>query len=311
LFWSSQMMNKTLGLIAALIAQRGAAAPINRKLNTPAHGAGCGHHADDTSHARHSYHGRRTIVIIDSHQHVFWHWRNDADLIADMDRHGIDVAWLLTWEITPAEEDPNWVRILNPGHVAPTDRTRACRCPTFCLPHRAHRADSSSVTARTRGRETRRRCFESAYHIHRVRVCGEWKFRMAFEDPRCIALFQKGGRAEMPGRAAPGRADAGGQAAADVVRRTVDNLERALQTMPRDDLHRSRAGVLALHQRRRRDEPPTPTPAGPVTPGGRVIELLDKYPNLYADLFRRLGSERAAARPSSHAAEFVTASPTG
>jgi hypothetical protein len=35
-------------------------------------------------------------VIIDSHQHVFWHNRNDADLIADMDAHGFDVAWLLS-----------------------------------------------------------------------------------------------------------------------------------------------------------------------------------------------------------------------
>ena len=53
---------------------------------------------------------------IDSHQHVFWHFRNDADLIADMDAHGIDLAWLLSWEISPAEEDPSWVRILNPAH---------------------------------------------------------------------------------------------------------------------------------------------------------------------------------------------------
>ena len=56
-------------------------------------------------------------MIIDSHQHVFWHFRNDADLIADMDAHGIDLAWLLTWSITPAEEEPQWLRILNPAHV--------------------------------------------------------------------------------------------------------------------------------------------------------------------------------------------------
>ena len=37
-------------------------------------------------------------MLIDSHQHVFWHYRNDADLVADMDAHGIDLAWLLTWE---------------------------------------------------------------------------------------------------------------------------------------------------------------------------------------------------------------------
>ena len=35
-------------------------------------------------------------MIIDSHQHVFWHGRDDAGLVADMDQHGIDLAWLLT-----------------------------------------------------------------------------------------------------------------------------------------------------------------------------------------------------------------------
>ena len=63
-------------------------------------------------------------MIIDSHQHVFWHWRNDADLIADMDAHGIDLAWLLTWEISPAEWDPNWARILNPIHAQPDGTNR-------------------------------------------------------------------------------------------------------------------------------------------------------------------------------------------
>ena len=58
-------------------------------------------------------------MLIDSHQHVFWHYRNDADLIADMNTHGIDQAWLLTWEITPAEWEPQWARILNPIHRQP------------------------------------------------------------------------------------------------------------------------------------------------------------------------------------------------
>ena len=37
-------------------------------------------------------------MIIDAHQHVFWHGRDDAGLIADMDEQGIDKAWALTWE---------------------------------------------------------------------------------------------------------------------------------------------------------------------------------------------------------------------
>ena len=119
-------------------------------------------------------------MIIDSHQHVFWHWRNDADLIADMDANGIDLAWLLTWEISQAEWEPNWARILNPVNAQP-DGTN----------HGVTLADLLLVSSRYPDRFILGYCphpaignapalFESAYHIHRVRVCGEWKFRIAF-----------------------------------------------------------------------------------------------------------------------------------
>ena len=36
--------------------------------------------------------------LIDSHQHVFWHGRDDVGLVADMDAHNIEQAWLLTWD---------------------------------------------------------------------------------------------------------------------------------------------------------------------------------------------------------------------
>ena len=55
-------------------------------------------------------------MMIDSHQHVFWHGRDDAGLIADMDAHGIDVSWLLSWEILPHEDSPGYHGVLNPLH---------------------------------------------------------------------------------------------------------------------------------------------------------------------------------------------------
>ena len=58
-------------------------------------------------------------MIIDSHQHVFWHGRDDAGLVADMDEHGIDQAWLLSWKIPPSEDAPVYRRVLNPIHMRP------------------------------------------------------------------------------------------------------------------------------------------------------------------------------------------------
>ncbi|MBM3460231.1 MAG: hypothetical protein FJX77_17055, partial [Armatimonadetes bacterium] len=61
----------------------------------------------------------RPTRIVDSHQHVFWHGRDDAGLVADLDEHGIEYAWLLSWEIPPTEDNPSYHAVLNPKHVRP------------------------------------------------------------------------------------------------------------------------------------------------------------------------------------------------
>ncbi len=56
---------------------------------------------------------------IDSHQHVFWHGRDSAGLVADMDAHAIDKAWLLSWEVLPHEDEHAYHSALNPMHIRP------------------------------------------------------------------------------------------------------------------------------------------------------------------------------------------------
>ena len=228
-------------------------------------------------------------MIIDSHQHVFWHWRNDADLIADMDAHGIDVAWLLTWEITPAEEQPQWVRILNPVHVRDDGSHPGVPLSDLLL-----------ASSRYPGRFVLGYCphplvgdapalFESAYHMHRVRVCGEWKFRMEFDDPKCIALFKKAGELKCPVVLhldvpfLPDRETGKPVAQSMWFGGDIGNLERALQQCPQTNFIGHAPGFWRFISGDA-DRNPEAYSVGPVTPGGRVIELLEKYPNLYADL---------------------------
>ena len=68
--------------------------------------------------------GTRIVRRIDSHQHVFWWHRDDAGLVADLDEQGIDVAWLLSWLILPAEDAAEYHPVLNPLHARP-DGTHA------------------------------------------------------------------------------------------------------------------------------------------------------------------------------------------
>jgi predicted TIM-barrel fold metal-dependent hydrolase len=245
---------------------------------------------------------------IDTHQHVFWRGKDDAGLVQDMDQHGVDLAWLLTWEIAPSEDAKQYTNVLNPLHQR-ADGTHAgillhdilIACDRFpkrfvagYCPHPAI-GDAAGL-------------FEAAHQMHGVRVCGEWKFRMLFDDPRCIRLFRKAGELQAPvvlHLDIPFIADGKGgtKYEPDWYGGTVENLERALIACPETTFighapgfWREISGDAATD--------PAPYPQGPITPGGKLHRLFDTYPNLYADLSAGSG-RRALARDPEHARRFI------
>lgn len=246
---------------------------------------------------------------IDTHQHVFWHGRDDAGLVADLDQCGIDQAWLLSWEIAPEEDADQYHRILNPEHVRPDGthpgiplsdliKVRDRYPDRFVLgycPHPQH-VDAAAF-------------FEAAHHIHNVQVCGEWKFRMLFDDPRCLNLYHKAGELGCPvvlhldvpylvnrDSALPTYYPLwyGG---------TVDNLERALQACPQT-IFIGHAPGFWREISGDAEQDSDVYPAGPVTEGGRLYDLFDQYPNLYADLSAGSGLQ-ALSRDREHARRFI------
>jgi predicted TIM-barrel fold metal-dependent hydrolase len=249
------------------------------------------------------------IMIIDSHQHPFWHGRDDAGLIADMDEHGIDVAWLLSWECTPIEDNPAYHRTLDPVHFR-QDGTHA-GIPLEALLTARHRYPERFVLGFCphpyTGSAVER--FESAYRIHGARVCGEWKFRLPFDDPRCLELFHKAGELQCPvvlHLDVPYIPDAEGKPVYQPYwyGGTVANLERALQACPETSFIGHAPGFWREISGSADADQDT-YPRGPVTPGGRLYGLFDTYPNLYADL--SAGSALyALQRDSDHAVKFLT-----
>ncbi|HEX9898174.1 MAG TPA: hypothetical protein VGC81_03055 [Candidatus Methylomirabilis sp.] len=248
-------------------------------------------------------------MIIDSHQHVFWHGRNDHDLVADLDDHGIDVAWLLSWQILPQEDSPSYHRVLNPMH-ARADGTHEGiplrdllaardRFPQrFIVGYCPHPLCGSAPDL-----------FEAAYHIHRVRVCGEWKFRVLFDDPRCLELYRKAGdlkcpvvlHLDVPYLLDPEEGSATYQP--NWYGGTVQNLRRALEACPQTTFIGHAPGFWREISGDA-DKAPENYPAGPVTPGGRLSELFETFENLCADL--SAGSAlRALKRDEKHAREFL------
>jgi len=247
-------------------------------------------------------------MIIDSHQHVFWWHRDDAGLVADMDDHGIDVSWLLSWEIAQDEDAPSYHRCLNPLNFRADGTCEGillrdlitCRNnyrDRFVLGYCPHPRLPSAPEK-----------FEMAYHTHHVRVCGEWKFRMLFDDPRCINLYRKAGELKCPvvlHLDVPYRPNDKGVMAYDPLwyGGTVANLERALQACP-ETIFLGHAPGFWREISGDADQRHEGYPKGSVTPGGRLYRLFDTYPNLYADL--SAGSARFALdRDPAHAKDFL------
>ncbi len=224
---------------------------------------------------------------IDTHQHVFWQGRDDAGLIRDMDEHGVDVAWLLTWEIPPDHDIVRHHGLLNPlrfrangthaGVVLEDlliardhfpDRFLLGYCPDPCL------GDAPGL-------------LEAAHRMHGVTVCGEWKYRVLFDDPRCLNLFRKAGELAMPvvlHLDVPYRPDSTtGELVYDPFwyGGTIQNLERALVACP----HTIFVGHAPGFWREiSSDVQSAIYPEGPIQAGGEMLRLLETYPNLYADL---------------------------
>ncbi len=247
-------------------------------------------------------------MIIDTHQHVFWHGRDDRGLVADMDEHGIDLAWLLSWEVPPFEDNGTYHAVLNPIH-ARVDGTHAGiplsdlllvrdRYPKrFEVGYCPHPAIGHAP-----------KLFEAAVKIHGVRICGEWKFRMLFDDPRCLELFRVAGRLGCPvvlHLDVPYLSDKEGKPAyfKNWYGGTIDNLERALQACP-ETIFIGHAPGFWREISGDADKDARVYPKGRVKKGGRLMPLFERYPNLYADL--SAGSGLAALRRDSrHARIFL------
>ena len=247
-------------------------------------------------------------MIIDSHQHVFWWHRDDAGLVADLDEHNIDLAWLLTWHIPPTEtsKDPLY-SVLNPLRVGP-DGTHAGITLEDCLKCRDKYPDRFVVGYCPQPLlDNAPELFEAAYKMYGVRVCGEWKFRTLLDDPRCINLYRKAGELGCPvvlHLDVPYLKGANGERQYDDMwyGGTLANLERALIACP-DTIFIGHAPGFWREISGDAQDDPELYPTGPVIPGGKLISLFETYPNLQADL--SAGSALTAlSRDPEHAKRF-------
>jgi predicted TIM-barrel fold metal-dependent hydrolase len=252
-----------------------------------------------------------TDRIVDSHQHVNWNRRDTDALVRDMDAHGIDHAWLLTWCLGPAEREERveYQRFLDPALVDDDGN---------------HPGIPLSALLAARDRHPRRftvgycpnpiwsnaaEMLELARDMHGIRVCGEWKYRQTLDDPRSLEIFRTAGRLGLPVVLHLDVPYLNGPGGTPVYQPrwyggAIVHLERALQLCPETNFIGHAPGFWREISGDAGTDP-SQYPEGPVRPGGRLHALLDRYPNLHADLSANSG-RTALARDPHHAADFVS-----
>lgn len=227
-------------------------------------------------------------MIIDSHNHSHYNHFGPEALLSEMDAYGIDRTWLLTWYHPPGEDVPSSHRGFNPTNIRP-DGTHAGiilrdvleTCQRF-----AGRFVAGYCPCPTEGNAAA--LFEAAYHIHGVRVCGEWSYRTLLDDPRALELFRCAGRLHCPvvlHLDVPFLPDATGKAIYQEFwyGGGAEPLERTLRACPETIFIGHAPGFWRYLSGDEATERAI-YPKGPVQRGGRLLELFDQYPNLWADL---------------------------
>lgn len=229
------------------------------------------------------------MKIIDTHQHVFWHGRDDQALIRDMDEHEIDLAWLLTWEIpaSPVSADSlHYSFVLNPARSRPDGVHPGILLEDLLAAHRSHPGRFVLGYCPDPAKPDAVKLFEAACDMHGVRVCGEWKFRMLIDDPRSLELFRAAGRRRAPvvlHLDVPYLPTTGSTYQPAWYGGTVENLARVLEACP-ETIFIGHAPGFWRELSADAGNSPDACPSSPLIPGGRIERMLDRHPNLMADL---------------------------
>jgi predicted TIM-barrel fold metal-dependent hydrolase len=238
--------------------------------------------------------------IIDVHNHPRWIGYDGAHIIRNMDAVGIERTWLISWEIPEREMDPSYFVKLDPTGSGITFRDvieLTERYPDRFIP---------GTTVDPRDPHAHQK-LKAAVDIFHVRVFGEYKLRLRFDDPDAIRLIHYCGELGLPvimhldvtfpRHGVPSGWQwwyCGG----------IENLEEPLRLCP----HTQFLGHGPAFWREISADADQQThgyPHSPIVGRGRILEFMDRFPNLNCDLSAGSG-QGALGRDLNFTRKFLT-----
>jgi predicted TIM-barrel fold metal-dependent hydrolase len=240
-------------------------------------------------------------MIIDAHNHPDWHGHDLKKFIANMDKYGIAKSWILSWECPRDEHDPSF------GHAFLTNDVYGPISFSRCLSYAEREPDRFILGyAPDPRRPDAVEQLRAGVEIYGVKICGEVKVRMMYDNPDALRLFRYCGEAGLPvvlhidyeipkenPHPRPNYWYGGG----------IEAFERTLTACP-DTTFLGHAPGFWAHIANDGAWLSTAYPEGKVEAAGKVQEMLRKYPNLYGDLSAGSGLN-ALKRDPEHAKLFI------
>ena len=242
------------------------------------------------------------LRTIDIHTHLNYHGYNVHDAVRNMDALGIERAWLFTWEAPYDEYGQGDHRFMSPHQIGiPFDVVVNALdlYPDRFVPGWAIDPRRPQAIDRLR----------HAVEVFGVRVYGEMKLRMMYDDLDLIEMYRVCGELGLPVHfhlelelPNPGGTEVGGGQRPYWFGGEFDVVERFLAKCPETNFIGHAPGfwreISGDAERREM------YPKGPVVPGGRLRGVLDRFPNLYCDMAAGSGLT-ALSRDADHARGFI------
>jgi predicted TIM-barrel fold metal-dependent hydrolase len=243
--------------------------------------------------------------IIDVHNHPNWYGYDFDRLVRNMDEHGIDKTWLLSWEIPENEFNaaPHYHEYMDP---------RGLCAPLYMVVEGLKKYPDRFIggwAVDPRDRYARAK-LKSAVRLYNIKIYGELKLRMRYDSADALAMFRYCGQLGLPVlfhlECPPMVLKSMAQ---DIYTWTewYGGDMKAVETMCRQCPDTNFIGHAPGFWREisgDADETENAYPNGLVKPGGRLVEALRKYPNLYCDLSAGSGAN-SLERDLEHAKKFV------
>lgn len=224
------------------------------------------------------------MLKIDAHNHPDFCGMSFEKLLANMDENGIEKVCLFPLE-SPWEE--NYI-----GAMAKFGSPLSAEVPipfSRCLAFYEKAPDRFLLGYAPDPRKPEALCkMAAAIDTYGVKMCGEIKFRMMYDNPDIIELFRYCGQRGLPVTLHFDYVGASAVPNGAGVRKhywyggDIFTLERVLELCPETNFLSHAPGFWGCISNSEQWKTQA-YPTGPVIPGGHVERLLDKFDNLYCD----------------------------